>query len=96
MRHRNSVFRQLTKHIPWSVFDDAVSKHDSHWRVRRLRTREQLLYGHSSRVAASLRESEYMLASQEAQLYRAGLRGISRLNFPDADAKRPFEACADV
>ena len=77
-----------------SVFDDGVSMQSSAWRVRRLCTRDQfpaLLYGRFS-GATSLRESEYGLASREAQLYRAGLRGISRLTFPDADARRPFEA----
>ena len=80
MRHQNSVFHQLTKQVPWSVFDGAVSRHGSDRRVRRLRTRDQflaLLYGQFS-GAASLREIEYGLASQAARLYHAGLRGVSR------------------
>ena len=78
MRHQNSVFHQLTKHIPWSVFDRAVSKHGSDCRVRRLRTRDRflaVLYGQFS-GAASLREIEYGLASQAARLYHVGLRGV--------------------
>ena len=98
MRHQNSVFHQLTKQVPWSVFDAAVSRHGSDRRVRRLRTRDQflaLLYGQFS-GAASLREIEYGLASQAARLYHAGLRGVSRSTLSDANAKRPFEVYADV
>ena len=98
MRHQNSVFHQLTKQVPWSVFDAAVSRHGSNRRVRRLRTRDQflaLLYGQFS-GAASLREIEYGLASQAARLYHAGLRGVSRSTLSDANAKRPFEVYADV
>ncbi len=98
MRHQNSVFHQLTKHVPWSVFDDAVSRHGSDRRVRRLRTRDQflaLLYGQFS-GAASLREIEYGLASQEARLYHAGLRGVSRSTLSDANAKRSFEVYAEL
>ena len=98
MRHQNSVFHQLTKQVPWSVFDAAVSRHGSDRRVRRLRTRDQflaLLYDQFS-GAASLREIEYGLASQAARLYRAGPRGVSRSTLSDANAKRPFEVYADV
>ena len=98
MRHQNSVFHQLTKHIPWSVFDRAVSKHGSDCRVRRLRTRDRflaVLYGQFS-GAASLREIEYGLASQAARLYHVGLRGVSRSTLSDANAKRSFEVYADV
>ena len=98
MRHENSVFHQLTKHIPWSVFDAAVARHGSDRRVRRLRTRDQflaLLYGQLS-GASSLRGIEDGLASQAARLYHAGLRGVSRSTLSDANAKRSFEVYADV
>jgi len=98
MRHQNSAFHQLTKQVPWSVFDAVVSRHGSDRRVRRLRTHDQflaLLYGQFS-GAASLREIEYGLASQAARLYHAGLRGVSRSTLSDANAKRPFEVYADV
>ena len=98
MRHENSVFHQLTKHIPWPVFDRAVAAHGSDWRVRRLRTRDQflaLLYGQFS-GAASLREIEDGLASHEARLYHAGLRPVSRSTLADANARRSFEVYAEV
>ncbi|MGB0506893.1 MAG: DUF4372 domain-containing protein, partial [Pikeienuella sp.] len=58
MQHQNSVFQQLTKEIPWRVFDEAVAAHSADFRVRRLRSRDQflaLLFGQLS-GAASLRE----------------------------------------
>ncbi len=98
MRHENSVFHQLTKHIPWDVFDRSVAMHGSDRRVRRLRTRDQflsVLYGQFS-GASSLREIADGLRSHEAPLYHAGLRPVSRSTLSDANAKRSFEVYADV
>lgn len=98
MRHENSVFHQLTKQIPWSVFERSVTSHGSDRRVRRLRTRDQflsLLYGQLS-GAVSLREIADGLRSQEARLYHAGLRSVSRSTLADANARRPFAVYADV
>ena len=98
MRHQNSVFHQLTKQVPWAAFDAAVARHGSDRRVRRLRTQDQflaLLYGQLS-GAVSLREIEDGLASQQARLYHAGLRGVSRSTLSDANAKRSFEVYADL
>ena len=90
MRHQNSVFHQLTKPLPWSVFDDAVAAHGADRGVRKLRTRDQflaLLYAQFS-GAASLREIEAGLASQKVRLYHAGLRPVSRSTLADANARR--------
>ncbi len=98
MRHENSVFHQLTKHIPWRLFDRAVSAHGADRRVRRLRTRDQflsLLYGQFS-GALSLREIEDGLRSHEGLLYHAGLRRVSRSTLADANHKRSYEVYADV
>lgn len=98
MRHQNSVFHQLTKHIPWAVFDRAVAAHGSDYRVRRLRTRDQflaLLYGQFS-GASSLREIEDGVRSHEARLYHAGLRRVSRSTLADANQARSFEVYEDV
>ncbi len=43
MRHQNSVFHSITKHIPWGAFDGLVEKHGADARVRKLTTRTQLL-----------------------------------------------------
>jgi hypothetical protein len=58
MRHYNSVFHQLLKHLPWEDFDALVKEHRADARVRRLTTRSQflaMLYGQLA-GAASLRE----------------------------------------
>ena len=98
MRHQNSVFHQLTKHVPWAVFDGAVAAHRADYRTRRLRTRDQflaLLYGQFS-GASSLREIEDGLRSHEARLYHAGLRRVSRSTLSDANQKRSFEVYAEL
>ncbi len=98
MRHHNSVFHQLTQHIPWDVFDAGVAAHGADRRVRRLRTRDQflaLLYGQLA-GAVSLREIEMGLRSWSSRLYHHGARPISRSTLADANAKRPAQVYADV
>src|SRR5262249_21083823 len=71
MRHQNSVFHGLMKHLPWGVFDRLVAAHGADSRVRRLSTKSQfiaLLYGQLS-GAASLREIVTGLGSHAARLY---------------------------
>jgi len=58
MRHQNSVFHGLLKHLPWDEFDRLVSAHRADSRVRQLTTKSQLmalLYGQLAR-ATSLRD----------------------------------------
>jgi len=43
MQPHNSVFHQITNHIPWSVFDRLVSKHCGDFRVRRLNSKSHLM-----------------------------------------------------
>ena len=65
MRHHNSVFHGVLKHIPWSTFDDLVDEHSADAGVRRLSTKSQfvaLLYGQLA-GAASLREIETAIES---------------------------------
>ncbi len=98
MRHENSVFHQLTKHIPWHVFDDAVARHKSDFRVRRLRSRDQflaLLFGQFA-GAPSLRRIEDGLASSQTRLYHLGGRCVARSTLADANASRPYEVYRDL
>ena len=77
MRHDNSVFHQLQKHVPWGVFDRLVDKHGADYRVRRLSTKGQflaLLFGQLS-GASSLREIEAYVASGDP-LDKAGAYAI--------------------
>lgn len=91
MRHHNSVFHAILKHVPWHVFDQLVDRHAADARVRRLTTRDQfiaLLYGQLA-GAQSLREIEVGLASHAHRLYHLGTREVSRSTLADANAKRP-------
>ncbi|MBB3393357.1 hypothetical protein FHT82_006158 [Rhizobium sp. BK275] len=98
MRHENSVFHQLQKHIPWSVFDKLVDEHKADHRVRRLTTKSQflaLLFGQLS-GATSLREIEAGLLSHQGRLYHAGGRTIARTTLADANARRPCAVFAGL
>ena len=98
MRHHNSVFHSLQKHIPWSRFDRLVAAHGSDHRVRRLSTKSQflaLLFGQLA-GADSLREIEAGLASHAARLYHLGARCPARATLADANARRPWQLYADL
>jgi hypothetical protein len=91
MRHQNSVFHGLLKHLPWNEFDRLVAAHRADSRVRRLTTKSQftaLLYGQLS-GASSLREIVAGVKSHEARLYHLGARAVHRSTLADANAHRP-------
>ncbi len=91
MRHHNSVFHQIQKHVPWGVFDRLVDEHRADHRARRLSTKGQflaLLFGQLA-GAVSLREIEAGLASHEARLYHVGGRSVARTTLAEANARRP-------
>ena len=91
VRHENSVFHEVMKHVPWGVFDRLVETHGADSRVRRLSTKSQfvaLLYGQLS-GAASLREIVTGLHSHAARLYHLGAETVRRSTLSDANAKRP-------
>jgi len=98
MRHENSVFQALSKHIPWAAFDRLVDEHGADRRVRRLTTRSQLmalLYGQLS-GASSLREIEAGLSSHRARLYHLGTEAPSRSTLADANARRSCDVFAGL
>ena len=93
MRHYNSVFHDLLKHIPWAAFEGLVEAHGSDKHVRRLTTRDQfiaLLYGQAA-GATSLREIVGGLESHKARLYHVGGRCVQRSTLSDANALRPSD-----
>ncbi|MBI3496775.1 MAG: DUF4372 domain-containing protein, partial [Proteobacteria bacterium] len=93
MRHQNSVFHGVHKHVPWVEFDRLVAEHEADYRVRRLPTRSQfmaLLYGQLS-GASSLREIAAGLESHAVRLYHLGARPVLRSTLADANALRPSE-----
>src|SRR5512147_3059525 len=74
VRHQNSVFHDLLKHLPWAGFDRLVETHGADARVRRLTTKSQLvalLYAQFS-GASSLREIEAGLNSHATVSPRCG------------------------
>lgn len=98
MRHQNSVFHALQKHVPWGEFERLVDKHKADRRVRRLTTKSQflaLLFGQLS-GAVSLREIEAGLMSQSARLYHLGGRRPARSTLADANARRPAAVFAEL
>jgi Transposase DDE domain/Domain of unknown function (DUF4372) len=91
MRHQNSVFHGLLKHVPWAEFDALVERHGADLRVRRLTTKSQfvaLLYGQLA-GATSLREIVSGLQSHAARLYHLGASPAQRSTLADANATRP-------
>jgi hypothetical protein len=98
MRHQNSVFHSLTKHIPWSKFEQIVEKHGSDRLVRKLTTKRHfiaLLYGQLS-GAASLREVVTGMASHETRLYHVGATPVKRSTMSDANSRRPWQVFSEL
>lgn len=93
MRHHNSVFHSILKHVPWLEFDRLVDEHEADARVRQLTTKSQLVamvYGQLS-GASSLRQLVSELASHKARLYHVGAQPACRSTLSDANALRPSE-----
>ena len=98
MRHENSVFHGLLKHVPWHRFESLVEDHGADARVRRLSTKSQLvalLYGQLS-GAASLREIVTGLSSHAVRLYHVGADPVRRSTFSDANAQRPVAVFTEL
>jgi IS4 transposase len=98
MRHHNSVFHSVLKHVPWSRFETLVEEHGADARVRRLSTKDQfvaLLYGQFS-GASSLREIVTGLSSHAARLYHLGANPVRRATLSDANSQRPAAVFAGL
>jgi IS4 transposase len=98
MRHQNSVFHSLTKHIPWTKFDQIVEKYGADELVRKLTTKRQfiaLLYGQFS-GSTSLREIVTGMASHETRLYHVGTMPVKRSTMSDANSKRPWQVFSEL
>ena len=88
--HRNSVFHEVLKLVPWASFDKLVEEYDTDALVRRFTTRQQflaLLFGQLS-GAASIRDLEARMESHRARLYHVGAGDLRRSTFSDANALR--------
>ena len=98
MRHQNSVFHSLTKHVPWGRFDQIVEKYGADKLVRKLTTKRHfiaLLYGQFS-GAASLREIVTGMESHETRLYHLGAASVKRSTMSDANTQRPWQVFSEL
>src|SRR5271169_2889701 len=90
VRHHNSVFHQLLKHMPWDDFERLATVHRADARARRLTSKSQflaLLYGQLA-GAASLREIVGGIESHRARLYHLGAELPRRSTLADANHDR--------
>jgi hypothetical protein len=90
MRHHNSVFHQLLKHMPWNDFDRLATAHQADARTRRLTGKSQflaMLYGQLA-GAASLREIVGGMESHQSRLYHLGAQLPRRSTLADANHDR--------
>jgi hypothetical protein len=90
MRHKNTVFHDLLKLVPWKTFDELVAKHRTDDLVRKFDTRHQfiaMLYAQFS-GADSLRSIEIAMTSHQARLYHIGGKAPARSTLADANRTR--------
>ena len=100
MRHRNSVFHDILKLVPWTAFDRVVDQFGADEGTRSFTARQHLsalLFAQLS-GSASLREIEATMASHQGRLYHAGAVAPKRSTFADANRARDFRvspACSN-
>ena len=93
MRHRNSVFHDILKLVPWTAFDRLVEAHGTDASARSFTSRQHLsalLFAQLS-GAGSLREIEATMASHQGRLYHSGAVAPKRSTFADAN-RAPISA----
>ena len=98
MRHQNSVFHGLLKHVPWATLDRLVEEHEVDRDPRCLKARPHLiamLYGQFG-GSRSLRDIETSLKSQAGGLYHLGGAPVSKSALATANAMRPSETFAGL
>jgi hypothetical protein len=91
MRHHNTVFHAVLKHVPWAVLDRLVDEHAANRKVHRLTTQDQftaLLYAQLAGTE-SLRAIVADFESHASKLYHLGSCKVSRSTLSDANARRP-------
>jgi IS4 transposase len=98
MRHQNSVFHSLLKHVPWDKFDGIVEEHRVDELARKLNAKRHfvaLLYGQIS-GATSLREIVTGMESHETRLYHLGAAPVKRSTMSDANTNRPWQVFSEL
>jgi hypothetical protein len=98
VRHQNSVFHAVLKHLPMNELDRLVALHGADDRERGFDTKSHfvaLLYAQLS-GASSLREIEAGMKSHAGRLYHLGAVPARRSTLADANRLRPAAVFADL
>jgi hypothetical protein len=98
VRHQNSVFHTVLKHLPWGEFERLVEAHGADARQRGFTSKTHiaaLIYGQLS-GATGLREIETGLSSHAARRYHLGVGDVRRSSLADANAHRPSAVFSDL
>ena len=98
VRHQNTVFHTVLKHLPWGEFERLVKVHGTDEDERGFTAKTQLvamIYAQLS-GAASLREIEAGLSSHQTRLYHLGIGPVRRSTLSDANAHRPSGVFSDL
>ena len=93
VQHQNSVFHEVLKHIPWSIFERLVEEFGADGDPRGLTTKAHLISMLYAQFcgARSLREIETNLRSHASKLYHLGGCTVSKSALSTANASRPVE-----
>lgn len=93
MAHSNTVFSQLLKFVPKSVFQKAVDQYDGDKRCRTLFCWDQFVAMLFAQVSGcgSLRDLIERLGAQKHRLYHLGIRPVQKSSLADANQSRPME-----
>jgi hypothetical protein len=98
VRHQNTVFHTVLKHLPWGEFERLVKVHDADEDERGFTAKTQLvamIYAQLS-GAGSLREIVAGLSSHQTRLYHLGIGKVCRSTLADANAHRPSGLFSDL
>jgi IS4 transposase len=98
MRHQNSVFHSLLKHVPWKRLEEVVEKFAANELSRKLTTKRHLialLYGQLG-GATSLREIVTGMESHVTRLYHLGASPVRRSTVSDANRDRPWQVFSEL
>jgi len=98
VRHQNSVFHTVLKHLPLGELERLIAAHGADARQRGFTTKTHiaaLIYGQLA-GATSLREIEAGLGSHAARRYHLGIGDVRRSSLADANAHRPSAVFSDL
>ena len=98
VRHQNTVFHTVLKHLPWDEFERLVKVYGADEDERGFTAKTQLvamIYAPLS-GAASLREIEAGLSSHQTRLYHLGIGPVRCSTLSDASAHRPSGVFSDL